>query len=92
MWEIFKLDNELGESEKWIQHYSSHHKILLVGEGDFSFAACLAKSFGSADNMGATSLDSKGTNTFLITIMLNLVVTDLLKILNHMCMQIYNNA
>ncbi|KAH9652504.1 hypothetical protein KPL70_027124 [Citrus sinensis] len=59
MWENFKLDNELGESEKWIQHYSSHHKILLVGEGDFSFAACLAKSFGSADNMVATSLDSK---------------------------------
>lgn len=89
MGEIFKLDNELGESEKGIQHYD---KILLVGEGDFSFAACLAKSFGSADNMVATSLDSKGTNTFLITIMLNLVVTDHLKILNHMCMQIYNNA
>ncbi|ESR65942.1 hypothetical protein CICLE_v10010347mg [Citrus x clementina] len=59
MGEIFKLDNELGESEKWIQHYSSHHKILLVGEGDFSFAACSAKSFGSADNKVATSLDSK---------------------------------
>lgn len=89
MGEIFKLDNEIGESEKGIQH---DDKILLVGEGDFSFAACLAKSFGSASKMGATSLDSKGTNTFLITIMLNLVVTDLLKILNHMCMQIYNNA
>ncbi|KAM1864166.1 hypothetical protein ACFX14_004414 [Malus domestica] len=31
-----------------IKHYSSFHKILLVGEGDFSFALCLAKSFGSA--------------------------------------------
>ncbi|XP_002523255.3 uncharacterized protein At4g26485 [Ricinus communis] len=46
--------------EKWIKHYSSSHKILLVGEGDFSFAACLAKAFGSASNMVATSLDSKG--------------------------------
>lgn len=41
--------------------YSSHQKILLVGEGDFSFAACLAKAFGSAASMVATSLDSKGT-------------------------------
>ncbi|KAK9268971.1 hypothetical protein L1049_000738 [Liquidambar formosana] len=46
--------------EKWIKHYSSSHKILLVGEGDFSFAACLAIAFGSANNMVATSLDSKG--------------------------------
>ncbi|KAJ1375279.1 S-adenosyl-L-methionine-dependent methyltransferase [Sesbania bispinosa] len=45
--------------EKWIKHYSSNHKILLVGEGDFSFALCLAKAFGSASNMIATSLDSK---------------------------------
>ncbi|PON44234.1 hypothetical protein PanWU01x14_268320 [Parasponia andersonii] len=27
--------------------------------GDFSFAACLAKAFGSAENMVATSLDSE---------------------------------
>ncbi|KAK9156413.1 hypothetical protein Sjap_003893 [Stephania japonica] len=25
----------------WIKHYCSSHKILLVGEGDFSFSACL---------------------------------------------------
>jgi hypothetical protein len=49
------------EKEKWITHYSSHQKILLVGEGDFSFAACLGKAFGSAASMVATSLDSKGT-------------------------------
>ncbi|XP_058114796.1 uncharacterized protein LOC131257884 isoform X2 [Magnolia sinica] len=48
-----------GGEEKWIQHYSSSHKILLVGEGDFSFSACLAKAFGSASNMVATSYDSK---------------------------------
>ncbi|XP_028789160.1 uncharacterized protein At4g26485-like [Neltuma alba] len=49
--------------EKTIKHYSSKHKILLVGEGDFSFSLCLAKAFGSASNMVATSLDSKDTLT-----------------------------
>lgn len=44
--------------EKWIQHYSSCHEILLVGEGNFSFAASLATAFGNASNMVATSLDS----------------------------------
>ncbi|PRQ30414.1 hypothetical protein RchiOBHm_Chr5g0024391 [Rosa chinensis] len=44
-----------------INHYSRSQKILLVGEGDFSFALCLARAFGSADNMVATSLDSKGS-------------------------------
>lgn len=46
---------------KWMKHYSSCHKILLIGEGDFSFAACLGKAFGSAVNMVATSLYSKET-------------------------------
>ncbi|XP_022716584.1 uncharacterized protein At4g26485-like [Durio zibethinus] len=46
--------------EKWITHYCSSHRILLVGEGDFSFAACLGRAFGSAVNMVATSLDSRG--------------------------------
>ncbi|TXG68093.1 hypothetical protein EZV62_009368 [Acer yangbiense] len=40
-------------------NYSSCHKILLVGEGDFSFAACLAKAFATASNIIATSLDSR---------------------------------
>lgn len=47
------------DSEKWIKHYSSRHKILLVGEGDFSFAASLARAFGNASNMVATSLDTE---------------------------------
>ncbi|GER33692.1 hypothetical protein STAS_09844, partial [Striga asiatica] len=47
------------EEIKWIKHYSSNHKILLVGEGDFSFAASLASAFGNASNMTATSLDSE---------------------------------
>ncbi|KAH7861021.1 hypothetical protein Vadar_020693 [Vaccinium darrowii] len=47
------------KEEKKIKHYGNNQKILLVGEGDFSFAACLAKAFGSAVNMVATSLDSQ---------------------------------
>ncbi|XP_030967478.1 uncharacterized protein At4g26485-like [Quercus lobata] len=47
------------KKEKKIQHYSSSQKILLVGEGNFSFSACLAKAFGSARNMVATCLHSK---------------------------------
>ncbi|KAL0560851.1 hypothetical protein IC582_001265 [Cucumis melo] len=46
------------DTEKSIKHYSSSHKILLVGEGDFSFSACLATAFASASNIVATSLDS----------------------------------
>ncbi|KAJ7982724.1 DUF2431 domain protein [Quillaja saponaria] len=45
--------------EKRIKHYSNTQKILLVGEGDFSFSACLARAFGTAANMVATSLDSR---------------------------------
>nr|GMD81374.1 uncharacterized protein At4g26485-like isoform X1 [Ipomoea batatas] len=48
----------LGEDDKWIKHYSSSQKILLVGEGDFSFSAALATAFGDASNMVATSLNS----------------------------------
>ncbi|XP_019436702.1 PREDICTED: uncharacterized protein At4g26485-like [Lupinus angustifolius] len=39
--------------------YTSSHTILLVGEGDFSFALCLAKKFGNARNMVATSRNSR---------------------------------
>ncbi|KAK7381212.1 hypothetical protein VNO78_33743 [Psophocarpus tetragonolobus] len=45
--------------EKSITHYRSSHQILLVGEGDFSFSLCLARAFGTAKNMVATSLDSR---------------------------------
>lgn len=53
--------------EKWIQHYSNSHRILLVGEGDFSFSVSLANAFGSATNMVATSLDSQGTPFLIFT-------------------------
>lgn len=48
------------QGTRWIKHYSSAHRILLVGEGDFSFSTCLAKAFGWATNMVATSMDSQG--------------------------------
>ncbi|KAJ0098290.1 hypothetical protein Patl1_27849 [Pistacia atlantica] len=56
----FSLHNEsFGSHEaKWIKHYCNTQDILLVGEGDFSFATCLANCFGSATNMVVTSLDS----------------------------------
>ncbi|KAL9323576.1 hypothetical protein ACSQ67_008433 [Phaseolus vulgaris] len=47
--------------EKRITHYLSSHYILLVGEGDFSFSLCLARAFGTAKNMVATSLDSRAS-------------------------------
>ncbi|XP_074293902.1 uncharacterized protein At4g26485-like [Silene latifolia] len=50
-----------GEKKKVvvIKHYRSDQKILLVGEGDFSFALSLANAFGKASKIFATSLDSQ---------------------------------
>ncbi|KAF9667013.1 hypothetical protein SADUNF_Sadunf16G0288700 [Salix dunnii] len=53
--EILGIKNK----EKWIKQYTSSHKLLLVGEGDFSSAACLGKAFGSAVSTVATSLYSE---------------------------------
>lgn len=41
--------------ERRINCYRSSQKILLVGEGDFSFSACLARAFRTAINIVATS-------------------------------------
>ncbi|KAL6513960.1 hypothetical protein OROHE_019416 [Orobanche hederae] len=57
-----KSSVRVDEEIKRITHYNSRQRILLVGEGDFSFSACLARAFVSASNMVSTSLDSK---TFL---------------------------
>ncbi|CAK7345921.1 unnamed protein product [Dovyalis caffra] len=46
------------DKKKLVKHYSSKHQMLLVGEGDFSFSWCLARSFGSAYKIVASSLDS----------------------------------
>lgn len=52
---------EIEEEEgKWVKHYCSSHRILLVGEGDFSFSLSVANAFGSASNMVTTSLDTFG--------------------------------
>ncbi|KAL1189480.1 Heavy metal-associated isoprenylated plant protein 41 [Cardamine amara subsp. amara] len=62
MRELSKLtrygNNDEDEEETWVNHYSSNHRILLVGEGDFSFSHSLAILFGSASNICASSLDS----------------------------------
>ncbi|EEF27879.1 nucleic acid binding protein, putative [Ricinus communis] len=52
-------DDDDDEPEKWRRHYSSKHKMLLVGDGDFSFSLCLARTFGSAHNMVATTIDTQ---------------------------------
>lgn len=68
VWEeqvVIEHSEEEGEGAKWVTHYCSDHQILLVGEGDFSFSLCLAKSFGSASNMVASSLDTYGLSLSL---------------------------
>ncbi|KAL8152557.1 hypothetical protein V2J09_010317 [Rumex salicifolius] len=49
----------LGKDKYSVGNYNIDQKILLVGEGDFSFASSLASSFRSASNITATSLDSR---------------------------------
>ncbi|KAJ1723056.1 hypothetical protein LPJ53_002582 [Coemansia erecta] len=39
--------------------YKPHHHILLVGEGNFSFAHSVARRLGSGSNLTATAFDSE---------------------------------
>ncbi|KAJ2078245.1 hypothetical protein H4R24_004612 [Coemansia sp. RSA 988] len=41
--------------------YAKHHTILLIGEGNFSFARSIASKLGSGTNIVATALDSEAT-------------------------------
>ncbi|KAM1804684.1 hypothetical protein ACFX12_030520 [Malus domestica] len=57
---IFTLFSN-AKMERWFEHCNNSLEILLVQEDDFSFSACLARAFGYATNMVATSLESQGT-------------------------------
>ncbi|KAJ9562506.1 hypothetical protein OSB04_007666 [Centaurea solstitialis] len=55
---LMNRSTQVMKEEIWAKHYSSNHQILLVGEGDFSFALSLASSFRSGVNIVASSIDS----------------------------------
>lgn len=43
--------------------YTRDHKILFVGDGDFSFEMCVTSLIGDATNITVTSLNSYGSTT-----------------------------
>lgn len=53
---------------RWLKHYSSAQRILIVGDGDFSFSRALVTAFGSGANLVATSLDSYGSTSFPLSL------------------------
>ncbi|KMS98472.1 hypothetical protein BVRB_4g091670 [Beta vulgaris subsp. vulgaris] len=56
---INRLSSVPKEIVRRIGSYTSAQRILLVGEGDFSFSSCLAVAFGTSHNITATSLNSE---------------------------------
>ncbi|KMS98471.1 hypothetical protein BVRB_4g091660 [Beta vulgaris subsp. vulgaris] len=56
---ISRLPSVPKEIVRKIGLYTSAQRILLVGEGDFSFSSCLAVAFGTSHNITATSLNSE---------------------------------
>lgn len=65
--QMLKMD--LQASGKLRQY--SNKQILVVGEGNFSFSLSLAKAFGSATNITATSLDIRGSKSKFINHIIN---------------------
>nr|XP_034898308.1 heavy metal-associated isoprenylated plant protein 41-like [Populus alba] len=49
----------------YFMHYLSKHRMLLVGEDDFSLSLSLARPFRSALNLVSTTVDTQGTLFFL---------------------------
>ncbi|XP_048497839.1 uncharacterized protein At4g26485-like [Beta vulgaris subsp. vulgaris] len=56
---VNRLPSVPKEIVRKIGPYTSAQRILLVGEGDFSFSSCLAVAFGTSHNIIATSLNSE---------------------------------
>lgn len=56
-----KVPNEIK-----LGHYTNKQSLLLVGDGDFSFALSLATKFGSAINIVATTVDNECMLMFLL--------------------------
>lgn len=69
----YTYEMEVQETKR-LRHYSNKQKILLVGEGDFSFSLSLARAFGSATNLTATTLDTHGKSHFILKYV-NVVIT-----------------
>lgn len=65
---------EVAETKR-LKHYSNKQKILLVGEGDFSFSLSLARAFGSATNLTATTLDTRGKNQNILLTYIHMLIS-----------------
>ncbi|KAI5559812.1 hypothetical protein POPTR_016G003133v4 [Populus trichocarpa] len=61
-------DEEDEEPEKWRRHYPSKHRMLLVGEDDFSFSLSLARPFVLLSTWFQLLLIPKGLSLFEVHI------------------------